>query len=150
MDGFDGFQQQSDPFTKFWTEFMANSPMAGMMPPSAGAREDMMKKMRAAFFQSWGKYCEDFMASEQFLQLMKQQMDNALTMRSQINDFLAKAADQSPMAAKSDTEAIVLAIKSMDQRVGKQLAELSQRVSALENGQANTAADRKPAKEGNA
>ena len=44
-------------------------------------------------------------------------MDGALAFREQMNDFLTKAMEQGPLSARSDTDALAGAIRSLEDRV---------------------------------
>lgn len=112
-----------------------------MAPPGAAApfgeaswapSEQMLKQMRQSFFDSWEKSCQEFMGSEAFLESMKKTMDGALAFREQMNDFLTKAMEQGPLSARSDTDALAGAIRSLEDRVIGEIEKLSKRVERIE------------------
>ena len=112
-----GGQTAADPFTKFWTDMMSKMGSSGATPPFGVSQEEVSRQMRQACFDAWAKYCEDFMRSDAFLDAMKKSMDGALAFRQQVNDFLKKAVGDSPLASSDDTETIVLAVRSLEERV---------------------------------
>lgn len=126
-------------FTKFWTDMMsrmtsAASTMPGMAPasPPPPPPEEFLKQMRQSFFDAWAKYCEEFMRSDQFMEMMKRSMDNALAFRQQMNEFMTKALGEGQMPSRQDTDAIMDVLRGFQGRVLDQLESLSQRVEALE------------------
>lgn len=132
--GFDG-SGAADPFSKMWFDMMSKfAPTAGFAPQQAAANpsEQVLKQFRQAFFDAWAKHCEEFMRSDQFLQMMKKGMDSALAFRTQLNEFMTKALHENQMPARSDTDSILLVLRSMEERVLDRIERLSQRVDALE------------------
>ena len=130
------FGVSTDAFSRFWADMLTK-----MAPPSAAApfgeaqrtpSEQMLKQMRQSFFDAWEKSCQEFMGSEVFLESMKKTMDGALAFREQMNDFLTKAMEQGPLSARSDTDALAAAIRSLEDRVIGEVEELSKRVERIE------------------
>lgn len=134
-------QQPADAFTKLWTDMMsrmtsaAASAMPGMgasaVPPPAPS-DEFLKQMRQSFFDAWARSCDEFMRSDQFLDMMKRSMDSALAFRKQMNEFLTRALSDGQMPSRQDTDALMDVLRSFQERVLDQLQSLSQRVEALE------------------
>jgi len=122
----------ADPFSRFWIDWMSKMAGAGFAQPSTSGSDQVMKQMRQAFFDSWASHCDEFMRSETFLQAMKKGMDNALAFKQQLNEFLTRSLHEGQIPARSDTDSILLVLRSMEDRVLSQIAQLSQRVADLE------------------
>ncbi len=130
--GFNG-PNPADQFSQFWFDMMSKMGAGAFTPPrTSSPTDDMMKQMRQAFFDSWAKYCEEFMRSEQFLSMMKKSMDGALAFRTQLNEFMTKALHEKQMPARSDTDSILLVLRSLEERVLDRIEKLSDRVGNLE------------------
>jgi len=142
MSGFAGVGNDKDPFTRFWSDVMASMGAQAQRGPAA---DEVMRQMRQAFFEAWGRQCEDFMKSEAFLEMMKQSMDQALTFREKTNEFLNKALNESQMPSREDTDSILMAVRTLQEEVLQRLDDLSRRVTALES-RAGRAATKKGAK----
>ncbi len=143
MDTFGGSQTSgpaSDPFSKFWMDCMAKFAGAGFTPPATPSSEEAMKHMRRAFFDSWAQHCEEFMRSPAFLEGMKRSMDNALAFREQLNEFLTKALHEGQAPARSDTDSIMLVLRSFEDRVLDRLDRLEKRVTRMEGGRGGSTA----------
>jgi len=133
-----------DPFTKFWSDMMAQmsgaagSSGAGASPSGpfgafGPSQEEVARQMRQAFFDSWARYAEDYMRSDAFLDAMKKSMDQALAFKQQINEFLTKSLRESQMPTQDDTDSILLAVRRLEERVLDRLAALTRRVDAMES-----------------
>jgi hypothetical protein len=91
----------------------------------------MFKQMRQAFFDAWAQYCDEFMRSDAYLQAMKKAMDGALAFKQQVNDFLTKALHESQVPARSDTDSILLVLRSLEERMLARMDEITRRVDSL-------------------
>lgn len=92
-----------------------------------------MKRMRQAFFDAWAKHCDEFLRSDAFLDVLKKSMDSALAFKQELNEFLTKALHDQQMPARSDTDSILLVLRSMEDRVLERMDRLAHRVEALES-----------------
>ena len=139
MDNFSGnpFGASSDPFTKFWTDCASKMMSAGFAPNNASLSEDGLKQMRRAFFDAWAHHCDEFMRSPAFLEGMKKAMDGALAFREQLNEFMTRALHEAQVPARSDTDSIMLVLRSLEERVLDRLDRLEDRVAAIEDGDAD-------------
>lgn len=123
----------ADAFTRFWADTMSRMMACGAIPqPAATPTEEGLKQMRQAFFDAWASHCEEMMRSEQFLQMMRRSMDNALAFREQLNEFMTRALHENQMPARSDTDSILLVLRSLEERVLDRIEQLSRRVSNIE------------------
>ena len=135
MDGFTGKDAGggvNDPFSRFWMDLISKMSTAGFTPPPISPQDDAFKKMRQAFFDAWAKHCDDYMHSPAFLEMMKKSMDGALAFKQELNEFLNKALHDNQMPARSDTDSILLVLRSFEERVLGRLDKLTQRVEKLE------------------
>lgn len=105
--------------------------------------------MRQAFFDAWAQYCDEFMRSPAFLDAMKKAMDGALAFKQQINEYLTRTLHETQIPARSDTDSIMLVLRSLEERVlgriedlNRKVNELSDRVQAVSPAGASAAAPR--------
>jgi hypothetical protein len=132
-----------DPFSRFWADLISKMSSAGFAAPEP-KQDDTFKAMRQAFFDAWAKHCDEFLHSQAFLDLMKKSLDSALAFKQELNEFLTKALHEQQIPARSDTDSILLVLRSFEDRVLDRLARLSDRVEKLEGatgGQPGGAAD---------
>jgi hypothetical protein len=123
----------SDPFSTFWTDFFGKMSGGGFTPPSPPAA--FSEQMRKSMFGAMAEYADEFMRSEQFLQAMKQGMDNSLALKQQIDQLLTKNLQSAQMPTIADTDNIALLLRGMEERMVGKLDELSERVEVLEGAQ---------------
>ncbi len=125
-------ENPADQFSKFWSDAMTRMSGSGTPNPFQSANQDAVKQMRQAFFDSWAKSCEEFMASETFLKAMKKSMDDGLVFKQQMNEFMTKALHGANMPSRQDTDSILQALRSMESRVLESVEDVSRRVTAVE------------------
>jgi hypothetical protein len=99
--------------------------------PAAPPQEEMLKQMRQAFFDAWAKYCDEFLRSPAYLEAMKKSMDGALAFKQQVNEFLTRALHESQAPARSDTDSILLVLRSLEERVLGRIEDLNRRVEQV-------------------
>lgn len=120
----------TDAFTQFWSDFMSRMGTGIAPQPTAGA--DATKRMQRIFFDAMAKYADDFMRSPQFLESLKQTMDNALAFRRQMDQWLANSLNAVQMPSHGDVTDVVARVHSVERRVLERLDELEHRIAALE------------------
>lgn len=132
----------ADVWMKMWSDMMTNVASAtmkaasGASAPASPPPPDPARQMRDAFFDAWSKYCDEFMRSEPFLQMMRQSMQNSLAFRQQVNQFLSRSLSNAQMPNRSDTEDILRMLHSVEDRVLDRLDDLVRRVELLERSAA--------------
>lgn len=135
MDQFTGnpFGTSPDPFTKFWSDCVSKMTGTGFAPAASNLSDDAMKQMRRAFFDAWANHCDEFLRSPAFLEGMKKAMDGALAFREQLNEFMTQALHHAQAPARTDTDSIMLVLRSLEERVLVRLDRLERRVASLED-----------------
>ena len=141
MDNFGGNNASGptgDPFSKFWMDCLTRMASAGFAPPASsttGSSDEAVKQMRRAFFDSWAQHCEEFMRSPAFLEGMKRAMDSSLAFREQLNEFMTRALHEGQIPARSDTDSILVVLRSLEDRVLDRLDCLEKRVASMNGTQ---------------
>lgn len=127
-------QATMDPLSQFWTDMFSrmNVPQAG-----AGAGPSMphesQKQMQRIFFDAMAKFCDDYMRSEQFLQMMKESMDRSLAFKQQVDSFLTQLYRGAQAPAKADVDDISGLLRSIEANVLDRLSSLESKVAAVED-----------------
>ena len=93
--------------------------------------QDNLRRFKAGIFQALARTWEEYMRSPQFLEAMKQTMDNAIAFRQQTNDFMAKVRNELQAPSREDTDAALLAIRHLETRLLDRLEELERAVGEL-------------------
>lgn len=138
----EGSANPTEQFTRFWTDMMAQMGQnAGAMggatngQPGAPAFPDQSKAMQRAMFDTMARYFDDFMRSEQFLEQMKQTMDQSLAMKKMFDDFLIRTQTTLQSPVRGDVEDIAQLLRSIEGRLLDRIDELEEKVAAVEERQ---------------
>lgn len=126
----------ADPFSAFWTDFFTRigappEALRGAMPAPLSSN-DMLKQMQRVFLDALAKYCDDYMRSEQFLQMMKQTLDRSLAFKQQLDQFLGQAQKGMQAPARADIDDLAGTMRSFEARVLTRLDELENKAAAVE------------------
>jgi len=123
-------ERTPDPFTQFWGEMVSR--MSGVGLPAAPPADPgpAMKQMQRVFLEALAKYCDEFMRSPQFLEAMKQNMENAMTFRRQVDQFLTQALHGAQAPARGDVEELVALVRNVEERVLARVEELNRKLEA--------------------
>jgi hypothetical protein len=133
-----------DPFSRFWVDLISKMSTAGFgaAAPAPPPHEDTFRRMRQAYFDAWAKHCDEVLHSPAFLDMMKKSLDNALAFKQELNEYLTKALHENQMPARSDTDSILLVLRSLEDRVLDRLDRLTGRVENLEEAVGGAAVEK--------
>ncbi len=123
---------QTAAFQKIWMESISKMLQTLFTFGPDSAPPEVVREIRSGIFQALGKSWEEFMRSPQFLDAMKQWMDNAVTFRKMYNDFMANVRDEMQATSRSDIDTIMLAVRHMERRILDRVEEVSAQVADLE------------------
>jgi hypothetical protein len=133
----EGNQNQSpvEAMSQFWTDMFSR--MGGGAFPGGSTpgmpNADVAKQMQKAFFENMAKYCDEYMRSEQFLQMMKQSMDRSLAFKQQMDQFLNQCYASSMAPSRTDVTDLAGLMRSVEERILARLNQLEDRVAAVED-----------------
>ncbi len=130
----------ADIFTRMWSDFASKSMGAGVAFTPNSTPPEAARQMRSAMFQAWTEYCDQFMRSAEFLDMMKQSLAASIQARKQLNDFLGQVHHEFQGVSRQDMDQIMLSLRHLErrlldslERVSGQLDDLGQRLNKLEN-----------------
>ena len=130
-------QNQSDfagqeMFAKMWTEFMTNMAKQGMAFGTEGPSPGAAKAYRDAMLQMMSEWCEQYMRSPEFIEMMKESMSASIELRRQMNEFLGKAQHEFQGTSRQDVDLLMAGIQRLENRLTDAFERLDQRISALD------------------
>lgn len=129
-------QTASDPFGQMWTDLFSRMGMPGAAPmpsmPSAAASNETVKQMQRVFFDALAKYFDDFMRSEQFLNMMKQTMDRSLAFKQQVDQFLTKLHHGTQTPTTGEMSDIAGVLRNIEERLVRRMDAIESKVAAVE------------------
>ncbi len=129
----------ADTFTRMWLDFATKVMGAGMafspeaMPPEAA------RQTRSAMLNAWAEYCDEFMRSPEFLDMLRQSLSTAMQARKQFNDFLGQVQHEFQGTSRQDVDQLMLSIRHLEhrlvdavERISGQMEEIRHRLEQLE------------------
>ena len=134
----------TDAFAQFWGDMLnrmgtpVGTPGAMPSPPP-----EALKQMQRVFLDAMAKYCDDFMRSEQFLQMMKQTMDRSLAFKQQLDQFLGSAQKGMQAPARADIDDLAGTLLKIEERVLDRLDSLENKVAAMEGRKGSSVSKKK-------
>ncbi len=141
-------QDAAEPFARAWGDFMSRFGMADAAgssneAPTPSWSDEAMKQMQRAFMDALAKYCDEFMRSPQFLNMMKQSMDNALSFKQHVDRFLTEAHRSVHSPSIGDVDDIVGLLRTIEDRVIERIDVLETRLRDVEGPGRRKSAKRK-------
>src|SRR3989442_1073687 len=130
-DNTDKTAEPTAAFQKMWMDSLSKMMQSAFTFGPDSAPPEVLRQIRAGMFQALAQSWEEFMRSPQFLEGMKQWMDNAITFRKMSNDFMAKVRNEMQAPSREDIDTIMLSVRHMEQRILDRVEELAAQVSEL-------------------
>ena len=115
---------QTAAFASIWMDSLSKLMQSVFSSGQSSPPPELIREMRAGVFQALARTWEEFMRSPQFLEGMKQWMDNAISFRKLSNDFMAKVRGELQMPSRDDLDAVMLAVRHMEKRLLDRIDEL--------------------------
>ena len=131
---FEKASQEAAAFQKLWLENCAKTMQAALSFTPDSAPPDVLRQIRSGIFQSLAESWDQYMRSPQFLNEMRQWMDNAVAFRKISNEFMGRIRNDLQAPSRSDIDTVLLAVRHMEQRLLDRLDELPGRLNGAAKG----------------
>ena len=118
-------------FQKIWTDTFAKMMQLGSSYSPEAAPPEFLRQMRSGIFQALSQSWDQFLRSPQFMESMKQWMEQAVSFRKMTNDFFTKVRHETQGTAQQDVDAVLLALQQLETRLLNRVDELASEVEAL-------------------
>jgi hypothetical protein len=122
---FDKVAQDTAAFQKMCLDGVTQSFQAAFKFSPDSASPEILREVRAGVFQSLTKSWDEFMRSPQFLECLRQWMDNAVTYRTLTNELLGRLRNEAQAPSCNDIDTLMLAVRHMEKRLLDRLDEIS-------------------------
>src|SRR5207302_2636770 len=116
-DNFDKTAEQAAAFQKIWMDSMSKIMQSAFTFGSNSPPPDVLRQIRSGLFRALAQSWEEFMRSPQFLEGMKQWMDNAIAFRKMTNEFMGKVRNEVQSPSREDIDTVMLAVRHMEKRL---------------------------------
>src|SRR5690606_21926483 len=102
-------------FQKIWAESLSKTAEAAWTSFSSGNSPppEVLRQMRSGLFEALAQSWEQFMRSPEFLEVMRQWMEQAVSFRKVTNDLVARARKETQAPSMEDIENLMLAVRHM-------------------------------------
>ncbi len=117
---------QAAAFQKIWMESLAKLMQAAFTGSPASPPPELIRQIRSGIFQALAESWDQFMRSPEFLESMKQWMENAVAFRQMSNEFLGTIRNQAQTPSRTDMESVMLYVRHMEERLLDRIEVLAQ------------------------
>ena len=114
-------------FLKGWAESFSRILQSASNFTPDNLPPEILRQIRAGIFQALAKSWEEFLRSPQFLESMKQMMDNAVAFRQMSGDFFTTIRRETQGVNREDVDKILLAVHELETRLNRRVDELANR-----------------------
>jgi hypothetical protein len=112
-------------FLKGWAESFSRILQSACNFTPDNLPPEVLRQMRAGILEALAKSWEEFLRSPQFLEGMKQMMDNAVAFRQMSGDFFTRIRRETQGINREDLDDILLAVREMETRLTRRMDELA-------------------------
>lgn len=123
--------EQAQRFTEMWTNLATKVAAASAGGNGDAASPEASKQIRGAIFAALSQQAEQFMRSEQFLDLLRQSMSGSIQMREQMKDYLTEVHHGLQGVARQDVDSLLIALRHLETRVLDRLEAVDGKIDAL-------------------
>ena len=127
-DGTHQTAEQWAAFQQIWGETFSKLMQLGFTFSPESAPPEFMRQMRSGIFQALGQSWEHFLRSPQFMEGIKQHMDNAIAFRKMSGDFFSKVRHETQSTSRDDIDAVMLAVRHMETRILDRVERLAEKI----------------------
>ncbi|HWX20269.1 MAG TPA: hypothetical protein VN578_10245 [Candidatus Binatia bacterium] len=135
-NNFEKAAEEATGFQKIWLETMSKMMQAACTFSPNSPPPEVLRQIRSGIFQALAQSWDEFMRSPQFLEGMKQWMENAITFRKMTNEFMGRVRNEMQSPSKGDIDSVMLTVRHMEKRLLDRIEELSAEVRELKPGTA--------------
>ena len=128
-----------DAFTRMWSQFAAKMMELGLSFAPQATPPEAAREVRSSLLRAWADYCDQFMRSEEFLNMLKQSLAGAIQARQQLNNFLGEMQHNFQGTSRQDADELMASLQRVErrlldetQRIAARLDELSARLAKVE------------------
>ena len=130
---FEKSAEEAAAFQKIWLETMSRMMQAAFTFTPNSPPPEVLRQIRSGIFQALAESWEQFMRSPQFLEGMKQWMENAIAFRKMTNDFMGRVRSELQAPSRGDVDSVMLTVRHMEKRLLDRIEELSGQVNELKS-----------------
>ena len=126
-------------FPRIWFESFSKLAQAALTFSPDSVPPEMLRQVRTGVFQALSQSWDEFLRSPEFLEGMKQIMDQGIAFRQLSTELFTKARHDIAGVAQEDVDGAVVVLQRIERRVldrlegvSRQVADLNRRLDKLE------------------
>jgi hypothetical protein len=117
--------QDAAAFQKLCLDSFSKALQAAFAFTPGAAPPEILRDIRTGIFKALAESWDEFLRSPQFLDTMRQWMDNAIVFRKVTDEFLGRARNELQAPSRNDLDNVILAVRHMEKRLLDRLDELA-------------------------
>lgn len=118
-------------FQNMWMDSMAGMARVWSQYSPENPPPEELKRMRQGMLNVISRSWEEFMRTPQFMEMMKESLNNAMTWQGFAKDGANRIHDTFQTSSKSDVEGILLSLRHVEKRLLDELETTQEQVEAL-------------------
>ncbi len=122
-------QEQATNFQKIWAETLSKTMQAAFTFTPNSPPPEVLRQIRSGIFQALAESWDKFMRSPEFLEAMKQWMEQAISLRKMTNDLMGTVRHEMQAPSREDIDTVMLAVRHMEKRLLDRIEQLSLQVN---------------------
>jgi hypothetical protein len=124
--------EQAQQLSNMWIDFVTRMATAGMAGQAFATPPDAGRAARNSVFETLTRSTDEFLRSDQFLQMTKQSLDASITFRKQLNEFLTKAHHDAGGVAQQDVDDPLSFLRRVEKQTTTHLEAIASRIDDID------------------
>jgi hypothetical protein len=116
---------ETSAFAKLWAEAFARLAQTAFTFSPDAVSPETLRQVRSGIFQALAQSWDEFLRSPQFMEGMKQMMDNAIAFRKLSSNLLQKTRQELGSVGADDIDALVVLVTQVESRLTQRLDEVA-------------------------
>ena len=122
-------QEQTTNFQRIWAETVSKTMQAAFTFTPSSPPPEVLRQIRSGIFQALAESWDKFLRSSEFLDSMKQWMEQAISFRKMTNDLMGTVRHEMQAPSREDIDTVMLAVRHMEKRLLDRMEQLSLQVN---------------------
>jgi hypothetical protein len=123
--------EQAAAFQKMWLESMSKMMQAAFTFSPNSPPPEVMRQIRSGIFSALADSWDKFMRSPEFLEGMRQWMEQAIAFRKTTSDFMARVRNELQSPSRDDIDSVMLTVRHMEKRLLDRMESLAAQIDEL-------------------
>lgn len=113
-----------------WVESMSKVMQAAFTVSPNSPPPDVVRQIRSGIFSALAESWDKFMRSPEFLDGMRQWMEQAIAFRKTTSDFMARVRNEIQSPSRDDIDTVMLTVRHMEKRLLDRMESLAGQINA--------------------